>query len=180
MMVGKDGSFDLAGVAPGRYYLTITASEGRGQILGVKLVDVGKDEVNDVIVPAGILGDLKGSLKVEGKSSTTASGGQDSAAANLPASKFQIGLFTASGPTYSGQNAPVQDDGAFTVAGLGPAKYLVNVFGIPPGSYLKSVSMGDRNALEDGIDLTSGSVESPLQIVISQAAAQIDGAVAAD
>jgi hypothetical protein len=43
-----------------------------------------------------------------------------------------------------------------------------------------AVPMGDHAALTDGVDLTSGSIETALRIIFSEAAAEVDGTVRGD
>lgn len=50
---------------------------------------------------------------------------------------------------------------------------------LPPGAYLKSAKLGDKDALS-GIDLTQPPPDARLELVISYAGAQIEGAIVDD
>lgn len=173
--IAKDGSFDLAGIAPGRYELEVAKMEGPMQVTGTRAIDVGKQDVADLSLSAGLLPDLHGSLRIEGTDKPSVPDASGATSPNKPAPQFRVVAAPDSAAFFNVPPATVQDDGSFAISGLGVLKYSIRMEMLPPGSYLKSVSLGGRNALEEGIDLTAGPVESTLQIVISQAAAQIDG-----
>ena len=53
----------------------------------------------------------------------------------------------------------------------------MNVYGLPPAFYLKSVRMGDVDALESGLDTSPGAAGT-LEITISGNGGQIEGSAA--
>jgi hypothetical protein len=75
------------------------------------------------------------------------------------------------GPPARGR---VGDDMKFTIKGVPPMKFAVNVTGIPNTCYLKSVTFGGRDILSDGLDMSAGG---PVEVTLSAAPAQVDAVV---
>ncbi|MBZ5583883.1 MAG: carboxypeptidase regulatory-like domain-containing protein [Acidobacteriia bacterium] len=68
------------------------------------------------------------------------------------------------------------EKGAFRLTQVSPQLYFVAIQNLPEGFYIKSVRMGEAEALENGVDLMRGA-PAPLEIVLSPAAAAITGSV---
>jgi len=73
----------------------------------------------------------------------------------------------------------VAGDGKFTLSGVFPDASNLSVTGLPDGFYVKSILLGDRDVLESGLDLTSGSAAGPLRIVLSGKVGTVSGTVTA-
>jgi hypothetical protein len=73
------------------------------------------------------------------------------------------------------QGAKVGEDGSFSLSNVPPAVYTVVVYGMAESFYIKSVRMGDADALEEGLDLTRGG--GMLEILLSPNGGQVDGSV---
>ena len=168
-VIAKDGTFDLDGVTPGSYSLALLRID-EFQNLGQRPIEVGKQDLDGVVLTSAPLPDLHGSIKLEEIPKP--------APGSFP--KFEIMLTTIDGPTLDPPNAFAGEDGAFAIKGAGAGRYRVNVSGIPSGSFLKSVSYGGRDALDSGVELASGAGEASLQVVISGAAGAVDGTVNGD
>jgi uncharacterized surface anchored protein len=103
--------------------------------------------------------DVTGTVKVE------------DAAAAVDVSRLNVTLSSAAmqfGPPPRGRVA----DGVFSMKGVAPLRYRVNVSGMPEGSYLKSVSYGGREIPADGVEITGGAIE----VTISAAAGEVTAA----
>jgi hypothetical protein len=111
--------------------------------------------------------EIKGSVKIEGQTTM------------IP--RMSVTFTPDEGPGLGMQNARTQDDGRFSANNLVATEYRVNVGGIPPGAYLKSVKMGETDVLANGLDLKRGVSADALEVVVSPAAAVVQGvAMAAD
>ena len=70
-------------------------------------------------------------------------------------------------------------DGSFTLDGLAPGDFRVNVQQLPSGGFLKSMRLGNADVLNDGLHLT-GPPQGLLEIVIGVNAGNIEGSVSND
>jgi protocatechuate 3,4-dioxygenase beta subunit len=183
--VGQDGSFRVARVQPGSYYLIAESmgggargarggpgggGAGAGQT-GRTTVDVGAGDVTNVIVTMVDPVPVTGTVKVEGQQTQ----GTESPAMNLsltPAEYIQ-------GMPGNGANARVSQ-GAFKIAAVRPDNYYVSFGGLPEGSYVKSVRMNSQEVIESGIDLTSAQGAVMLEVTLSTKGGSVEGTVVDD
>ncbi|HEX5431625.1 MAG TPA: hypothetical protein VFW83_06645, partial [Bryobacteraceae bacterium] len=70
----------------------------------------------------------------------------------------------------------IKQDGNFVLHNLMPAAYRVNVAGLPPGTYIKSIRYGNQDITKSALDLSSGEGGS-LDILLSPKAADVSGTV---
>jgi hypothetical protein len=68
----------------------------------------------------------------------------------------------------------VKEDGTFRFQGLGASTYLLNVAGLPDGTYLKSVKFGGQDVTRSPLEVSGGGT---LAIVLSSKAGSVSGAV---
>ncbi|HEY1214664.1 MAG TPA: carboxypeptidase regulatory-like domain-containing protein, partial [Bryobacteraceae bacterium] len=61
-----DGSFDIPGVAPGAYVLTVFKMQGEVRALGRVNLDMGSGDVNGVDLPLMTPGSMRGRVRIEG------------------------------------------------------------------------------------------------------------------
>ncbi len=166
--VTKDHTFDLSGIAPGSYTLSVFAMGGQLKGLGHADVDVGQGDVNDVqltIVPPGA---LRGQVTFEGNPQA------GSAAVNLKNVHIYLAPTDMSMMMFGNNNAIPKDDGTFTIDNVSPGKYYVNP-NAPSGTYLKSVRFGSQEVLGKELDLAQGSGQ--ITLIFSYGVAEVDGTV---
>jgi protocatechuate 3,4-dioxygenase beta subunit len=87
-----------------------------------------------------------------------------------------IRLSIADGPTVSSRMGTFAEDGAFKITGVEPTKYFVNITGLPPGTYAKSVKFAGQDITKGVLDMTSGA-GGVLEVVLSAKAADFTGVV---
>ncbi len=159
----QQGTFEFRGVAPGAYTLMAQWwDEGKGYRIR-QPVDVGNNNLDNVtlLLTAGL--EIKGQVRVEGPEE-----------ANLAV--VQVWL-DSDGPNFGGRSATnLKEDDSFTLSDVSPDQYTVHVMGLPQGFYVKSIRMGDMDALETGLNLTNGAAGS-LEIVLNPNGGQVEGAV---
>ena len=73
-------------------------------------------------------------------------------------------------------NAQVDQSGKFVLSDVSMDRYTLAVTGLPSDYYLKSIRLGDRDALTSELDLTHGA-RGPLVIVVSAGAGRLSGKV---
>ena len=156
----RDGSFRLDGVPPGSYQLTALRTDGKAQVAGVMLLEVADDVAGvDLAIsePAG----LSGVVQIEG-------GPEISAGMRLE--------LLAEGLAVVPSVAQIDRDGRLRVEGISRLLYRLNVSGLPPDAYVKSVIAAGRDVLENGLDLRGGAVPD-LEVTVSRKAGLVAGVV---
>jgi hypothetical protein len=158
-LAGADGKFHFDSVTPGSYIL-IGSAAGPTPRLVQQPISV-QDNITDLFVTAEQYPPLRGSVKVEGGSGGT--------------SWLRVMLRSAP-PAFQAQMVQAGADGSFVFGPIFPGRYRYQFMNLPPGAYLKSAKLGDKDALS-GIDLTDLSPDARLEFVISYAGALIEGAI---
>ncbi|HEY2379642.1 MAG TPA: carboxypeptidase-like regulatory domain-containing protein [Terriglobia bacterium] len=163
------GEFDLAGVAPGSYWLFAS----RDRMLGMAPVEIGNNNAQNIAIPMVPAFNLSGRFTFDGRSR---SGDQPPlwSLRLAPLGRDQSIVGMPVGGPFS--NPPPDDDGSFTVEGIYVGDFHVTVFGLPPDSYVKSMRLGDIDILDQGLHLT-GQPGNLLNVVIGLNAGSIAGSV---
>lgn len=83
------------------------------------------------------------------------------------------------------ENAPggwaeVKSDGSFEITNVADGTYIVRASVQQKGWYTQSVRIGATDALQKGLTVERGSTPGSLEIIVSSAAAQLEGAVTQD
>jgi Carboxypeptidase regulatory-like domain len=163
-----DGSFDLAGVAPGPYVLHLFMAAGAFRLLGTQNVDVGSGDVNGVEIAVVAPGTLHGRVRIEGN-----------VAGNAPVglTTVPLTLFPAEMTGMMGQvpQAKAEADGAFSLENVLSGKYFVQT-NAPQGTYLASVAYGSSDILGKELDL-SGGVGGEVNVIFRYGAAEVSGSI---
>jgi hypothetical protein len=171
--IDRDGRFVFPKVVPGMYILQATA----GVIFGRSRIEVVDRDLNvGIDLKAGYT--FVGHIVIEG-----ANAGLISLRVILRSEPFLP-------PQYS---TAVQADGKFTIPGIAAGRYRVFVTpilassssgGTPPlrvpsaleKAYVKSIRLGNRDVLNDGIEIDAG-LEGDLEIVIGTKPGSLEGVV---
>jgi hypothetical protein len=160
----QGGTFEFRGIAPGAYLVWAQWSdEGKGYSV-MQPLDVGNNNLDDVTVLLSPGVELKGQVRSEGSGDV-----------NL--GSLSIRLEPKETAMRGGQGAKANDDGTFAIQNVSADHYWVNVYGLLPAYYVKSVRMGDVDALEAGLDTSQGAAGT-LEITISGNGGQIEGTAA--
>jgi hypothetical protein len=162
-----DGSFDLAGVAPGAYYLSMFNMSGQIRTVARQAVDVGAGDVDGVVLTITPPGSIRGVARLEG---TPPAGGPQISASNLHLTLMPTEMVFTFGPPAS---AKFSADGTFSIENVSPGKFYVQT-SAPPGTYLKSVRFGNSEILGKELDL-SGGAAGQLELVYRYGPGEIDG-----
>ena len=70
----------------------------------------------------------------------------------------------------------VAEDGKFILSGVFTDATRLTITGLPDGCYVKSIHMGNHEALESGLDLANGP-GGPIRITLSGKAATVSGSI---
>jgi hypothetical protein len=157
--VQADGSFDVRGLVNGSYTLSyFRVGPGRGFSTG-PTIRVSDTDVNGVALADRPSIDVSGTVTVEGSQPD----------------KLEVRLSLSSARGLGG-NGTTGADGGFVIKAVAPQIYPLQIFNLPPGKYVKSIRLGDREINSGEIDLTNGS-SAALNIVLSADGGEVDGTV---
>lgn len=163
VLAQKDGRFDLTGVPGGSYYLAVVSMIGSPRVLTRLPIEIGSEDIDDLTIPLPGLMQLSGEVRVEGNAKPERGG-------------VQVTLSLADAPGVNPPAAISRADGTFVLEKVGPGVHTVSILGGPSGAYVKSVVVGEREALGRRIDLTHGA-SGRLQIILSLDGGQVEGTV---
>ncbi|MCC7173921.1 MAG: carboxypeptidase regulatory-like domain-containing protein [Bryobacterales bacterium] len=169
---GQDGSFEIARVQPGSYFILAQRLGGRGGpggggIVGKTLVDVTTSDITGLLVPILDPIAVSGAVKLEGQ---TTAGLQ----------RLMLGLTSADGLPVGTPAGRVEDTGAFKIDGVFPDRYYLSVSGLPEGSYIKSMKLANQEVIDKGLDLSSARTGIVLDVLLSTKGATLEGVVTLD
>jgi protocatechuate 3,4-dioxygenase beta subunit len=164
------GVFDLPGVTPGSYQVFVTRyGEGVVGLNGVVKVEMADRNLENFSIVVGPEFKLPGRFVMEDGSRSYPRVGQitrDPQVVGMAQGGFRF-------------NPALAADGSFTLDGVGPGDFRVNVQRLPVGGYVKSMRLGNADVLNDGLHLT-GPPQGLLEIVIGANAGSIEGSVSND
>jgi hypothetical protein len=155
-------AFQRDQVRPGNYQITASALVDGRHYRVEQSVEVGAQGVDGLVLALEAPVELKGTLVVEG----------DTAAA-----RPNIRLVPGSPGAYVPPSAAVFDGPAFTIRGVPPGLWDIDVNPIPEGGYLKGMWLGEKDVLHDDMLVSSKTTEK-LRIVVSTRGARVEGDVA--
>jgi hypothetical protein len=162
--VKADGTFELPSVAAGSYILTAEFFEEGKVHQAITHVEVGNADVEGVqlTIKPGVA--VSGHLYWEGKPSISVE---------------RLTVMVHGGDEYFGLGSwsRVATDGTFTFKEVADGQRRVVVGGMGDDCYLKAVTYGGVDALEDGFVPRAGS-DASLDVMLSSRAARVQGAVA--
>lgn len=167
-MVHPDGTFELAGVAPGRYVLQVQSrNRGPDDMVGMTPVTVAGADVQNVAITMQPPGTLSGRIEFEGGTPPGVS------AAMVRVMPTPLDPMSArammSGPPQTAE------DLTFTARGaMGPVIVRASA---PPGWYLKGVYHGAEDVTDTPVRMDPGTTIEGLRVVLSRTAATLSGAV---
>ena len=169
--VNADGTFELAGIAPGAYTLValVRSRQGRGrggggaQMAGFLDIDVGADDVEGLIIP------VRPNVQVTGRVLV------DQSASQIDTSRMRLRLQAIGNLPVGSPNGRVEADGSFTVDSVSQTMHRVSLTGLPVGAYVAGAYVGGRDILSDGVGVTADL--GPIEFRISGAGGVVDGTV---
>jgi hypothetical protein len=187
------GRFDVGGVLSGSYSVIITGASAPAPQLGIArgpgltgyaVVDVGNTNVEGLQIAMVPAVDIPFAVTMPGVVFDPASIKNLSITLNrkpvVTGAPVGGGTITAGRPGLPAlfQNPgriPV-DGGGFLLRGVTLGDFTVEIAGIPPAGYVKSVSVGRNDVLAEGLQLL-GPLQNPMEIVLANDSATISGRV---
>jgi hypothetical protein len=162
----KDGTFEIPGVAPGRYVIQTIQTRPSTLRSASVLVDVQGKDVNGVVVTLTPRSDVRGRLRVDG-----ATGPLPFATAGVTvrlSDRSGSGLFIS---------MLVNEDGTFTAPDNGFAgDFDASLLGLTADYYLKAVVAGGKDVLDSGIHI-EGAASDTFEFVLAHHNGVVSGSV---
>lgn len=153
-------AFEMAGVPPGSYAIVGVRMDLDKRTYVYQPVEVVNEDVDVGLLTFSPGVDISGVIHIEGGTQRPP---------DLRVSLQQTGPSMTASPS-----AEVKPDGSFVLRDVGPSIYQLNL-GAVPGTYLKSIKLGDHALPDRRIDLTQGGGQ--LAVVLASDVAQVDGSV---
>lgn len=157
------GRFSISGLLPGQYEV-VGSFHNSGQPLEARLLlDVTRD-VEGVVVTMLPGVTVRGTVRVEGEGA-------------LDLTKLGIAIESTEDMVSGGGSSRTGTDGSFAIGPLTPGRYSANIYRLPPGAYLKSILVGER---EGTLDLTGTAGQTIETVwVVSLRGGKVEGRTAA-
>jgi protocatechuate 3,4-dioxygenase beta subunit len=171
--VGRDGTFSISNVPPGRYIAIARGQPRRGEqdMFAVQPLSVSGALVADVTLVLAGGTTISGQVTFDGAATPTA---QDY-------TRLRIGLWApaaASLPMFGGpMNTTPRPDGSFTIANVPAGSRLFRVAGLQSPWALKGVYLDGRDVTDEMFDVKPGETAGRVTIVVSDKATTLTGAV---
>jgi hypothetical protein len=166
--VGPDGAFQITRVRPGSYYLIAQRMGRQGAgIVGLVPVEVTTSDATGLMLPLTEPMPVTGAVRIEGDQ-------------KVALQRLTVSLTSIEGLPVGAPSGRVAETGAFKLDAVPADNYYVTFSGLPEGTYVKSVRMGNQEVLDKGIDLTSARGSVSLDVILSPNAGSVEGVVTGD
>lgn len=158
-----EGKFTLRDVSSGTYIVEAQTRDGGKFYSARQKVDVGKDDIDSLLLSFGKGTNLTGRLVNAGDST-------------LKLENARLFLIPVDDDAASYVNAPIQKDGSFEFDHLAEGSYALQFTGLSH-VYIKSARLGSDDVLEKGVQVEKTMNSTNLEVVVSSALARLDGSV---
>jgi hypothetical protein len=160
--------FEFKSVPAGSYTLQASVFSQDARLMATQTVEVGDENILNLVVTLGTGGEIEGTLTVEGTPPQRSDDRPPRVTLGAWDADADGGMYAATGE--------VKEDGTFRIKGVPQARLRVFAYGLE-GAYLKSAMWGDQDLLENGLDLTQGITGGTLRLVMSMNGAEVAGSV---
>ncbi len=168
--IQPDGSFDLPGVAPGRYVLRVQPRGRDDELVGMATVTVAGADLDGVTITMQRPGMISGRVEFDG-----------GAPADLRAAQVNVSLLPAdpmAARTFMSRPPEVADDFSFRASGaMGPV--MLRASG-PAGWYLKSAHVDGQDVADSPVTLAAGQRVDGVRVVLTRSRTTLSGSVRDD
>jgi protocatechuate 3,4-dioxygenase beta subunit len=171
--VDKDGNFEIRGVAPGSYTITVMRSTGEAAQVSHQDLEVVASDVNGLRLVPVQASQIHGQLQIEN-------------ARRLDLSQLAVLLRPKngdnSGVVIGPEQGRVKPDGSFELKDVSPGTYTVTIAGGSSSQrdyFLKKVVAGGRDVTDTGLVVPGGAAFS-MSVIVSPSGPAILGTVLDD
>jgi protocatechuate 3,4-dioxygenase beta subunit len=156
------GHFEIRGVSPGAYTLSALMNEKNEQYSGAQALEIRNTDIDNIELVMDRAAAVSGRVRVEGDKS-------------LGLRSVRVLLEPDSNLLTGSLVGDVKPDGTFSIAGVLPDQYTIEVFGLPQEFYLKKIQVGMEDIQRRKVDFrhAAGSFE----LVVSSSSGRVTGSV---
>jgi protocatechuate 3,4-dioxygenase beta subunit len=158
------GDFEINDVPSGRYTVIAEWREGENQLEGSLPLELSNASVESVRVVINRGVDVPGRVIVEAKAAVPS----EIMVAIESRNSRQIG---------PDRQVQIKPDRTFLLSGLADGIYDFDVWSMCDGCYLKAATANGQDILDQGLQISSGSFPSPIELVYRTNSAAVDGTV---
>jgi len=160
-----DGSFELWRLDPGKYRLSARSGGGRTELRSAPVeIELADRNVDGLVLRAVAAADIPGHVTYE-----------DEAARPKESPKLFLQEVTSPAGARDREGAEIAEDGTFRLEKIGAGRYVVSVSW--PTAYVKSLTLGPVRMDGRVLDLSAGSGEASLTVVLGSDVGEISGTV---
>ncbi len=169
--IDRDGSFSMAGVAPGRYVLRARGDAGDQPQFALQPLTIDGADLSNVTVI------LTPGATITGTVTFLNTGGTQ---APNPATVRVAAPLVDSGDLGPNPIARVEPTGTFTLSGVQAGSHLFRTQGSPRGWTLQSVTVNGRDATDAPLELRSGQTLSGVVFTFTDRLTEVNGTITDD
>jgi protocatechuate 3,4-dioxygenase beta subunit len=157
-----ENRFEIRGVPPGSYLAHAQLRTPSGVLIGFQPVEIAHGHVDGLVLTLAGGFDLQGVVKVaESDAQVTLQ--------NINVNVRPVGFLFG-----GAARGKVGDDNKFTLKGVMPERFTVNVQNPPDGTFVKSILYGGQEVTDAGVEPNGNAA---LEIILSATAGQLTGVV---
>jgi hypothetical protein len=160
------GEFEIDDVPSGSYTAFASYQDEQGRFQNSTPIVVADSDVDSVRIVITRGAELHGRVTWEG--------------AAVSSRKVYLHLDPNDPRTLADGRAELSSDGTFSIKGLPDGLYEIGTFSQCQACYLKSATANGADVLYTGLQISSGSAPSPLELTFSSNSATVDGVVVRD
>lgn len=166
--INWDGTFEVAGVPPGRYTLTARSTDTADTEFAMQPLTVSDTAVENLTIVLAPAATASGTV--------VARAAQASAAPDL--TQFRLTAPAVDGVDPAGAPTGRPDrDGQFTVERLAPGGHYLRATGVPRGWALASVTVAGRDITDVPFDVRAGQKLTGMRVVFTDQLTELSGTV---
>ena len=156
------GHFEIRGVSPGAYTLSALTNEKNDHYAGAQALEIRDMDIENIELVMNRSGTVNGRVRVEGDKS-------------IALKSVRVLLEPDNNLLTGSVIGDVKPDGTFSIAGVLPDQYTIEVFGLPQEFYLRKIEVGMEDIPGRKIDFRHAA--GPFELVVSSSAGSIAGSV---
>jgi protocatechuate 3,4-dioxygenase beta subunit len=156
------GHFEVRGASPGAYTLSALVDDKNEHYAGAQALEIRGTDIENIELVMNRAATVNGCIRVEGDKS-------------LGLKSVRVLLEPDSNLLTGSVIGDVKPDGTFSIAGVLPDQYSIEVFGLPQEFYVRKIELGMEDIQGRKVDFrhTAGSLE----LVVSPSGGSITGSV---
>jgi len=162
-LTGPDpGRFSLGNIPPGSYIVTARSGPGNQEIIAFQRIVLRPVPYQPPPVPPPgytVTLRLTPPLSVDGRLFIQS-------AETVDLRQASVGLLSADPDLLSPRSVSARTDGQFTLSGIVPANYVLDISNLPQALYVKAARFGDDDVLEKPLTLEPKPVTNALQVLL--------------